>query len=64
MTDTFYRQQHPYETCFTAHAGDVCYLVGWIADLVKAKLHYAIWSQTGSKLIADLQARDSSLLES
>jgi len=25
------------------------------ASAVKAKFHYAIWSQTGSKLVADLQ---------
>jgi len=29
---------------------------------VKAKFRYAIWSQTGSKLVADLLARASSLL--
>jgi len=31
---------------------------------LKAKFHYAIWSQTGPKLIADLLARASSLLAS
>ena len=25
--------------------------------VIKAKFHYAIWSQTGSKLVADLLAR-------
>jgi len=25
------------------------------SDAVMAKFHYAIWSQTGSKLVADLQ---------
>jgi len=32
--------------------------------VVKAKFHYAIWSQTGPKLVADLLARASSLLAS
>ena len=35
-----------------------------VADRFKAKFHYAIWSQTGSKLVADLLARASSLLAS
>jgi len=35
-----------------------------VADRFAAKFHYAIWSQTGSKLVADLLARASSLLAS
>jgi len=35
-----------------------------VADHFEAKFHYTIWSQTGSKLIADLLARASSLLAS
>jgi len=31
---------------------------------VKAKFHYAIWSQTGPRLVADLLAGASSLLAS
>jgi len=31
---------------------------------VKAKFHYAIWSQTGPRLVADLLARASWLLAS
>jgi len=30
-------------------------------DELKAKFHYAIWSQTGPKLVADLLARGSKL---
>jgi len=29
----------------------------WIARPVKAKFHYAIWSQTGPRLVADLLVR-------
>jgi len=35
-----------------------------VADQFEAKFHYAVWSQTGSKLVADLLARASSLLAS
>ena len=35
-----------------------------VADRFEAKFHYAIWSQTRSKLVADLLARASSLLAS
>ena len=35
-----------------------------VADRFEAKFDYAIWSQTGSKLVADLLARASSLLAS
>ena len=38
----------------------VCFVPGSF----KAKFHYAIWSQTGPKLVADLLARASSLLAS
>ena len=35
---------------------------GWLGSLVvKTKLHYAIWSQTGPRLVADLLARASEL---
>jgi len=33
-----------------------------VTDRFEAKFHYAIWPQTGSKLVADLLARASSLL--
>jgi len=36
----------------------------YCVQLIKAKFHYAVWSQTGSKLVADLLARASSLLAS
>jgi len=38
--------------------------VRFVPGSFKAKLHYAIWSQTGPKLVADLLARASSLLAS
>ena len=31
-----------------------------VADRFEAKFHYAIWSQTGPRLVADLLARASS----
>jgi len=27
----------------------------WVLKLLKAKFHFAVWSQTGPKLVADLQ---------
>ena len=35
-----------------------------VADRFEAKFHYASWSQTGPRLVADLLARVSSLLVS
>jgi len=35
-----------------------------VEDRFEIKSHYAIWSQTGSKLVVDLLARASSLLAS
>ena len=35
-----------------------------VADRFEAKFHYAIWSQTGPRLVADLLARASLLLAS
>jgi len=37
-------------------AGALTLVVEWWSDVaVKAKFHFAIWSQTGPKLVADLQ---------
>jgi len=33
----------------------ICTLDTQMIRFVKAKFHYAIWSQTGPKLVADLQ---------
>jgi len=37
-------------TAILIHTKTVCY-----TEAVKAKFHYAVWSETGSKMVADLQ---------